>query len=243
MTVKPEQILRKVVQAYRIALGDNFVALTLQTNFRVVYNDIDYAILVRRLDAKSYKSIARINQRFERKFGITLDLFPYEVGSFREALNPWSVEIVRRNTKGVYGKNFWDTISSTPTKIFRGAAVYLASNNEKFLRYIKNIGRQKREWIVAWALDHLFVAIKVHNSLFGFWSLGKERNLSELKQITPSIARRVQMIYQSYRSGTVKDPIRYLAQCYALTERIAVRAGKRTLRQFMRTHKKKPAIR
>jgi hypothetical protein len=238
---RSERILKEVVVAYRTALGRGFVALTLQTNLTTVHSDIDYSLFVRRLDAKTYARIAQINARLEKTYHITLDVFLYETDSFHTAINSWSAEIVRRNTVVQYGNNFWDCVSFTPSEIFSDARSYLKKNQEKFLRYIKNIGRQKKEWIIMWAIDHLFVAIKVYNSLFGFWSLGKERNLLELKRVHASLARRVRIMYQLYRNETVKDPIQYLAQCYALAERITVLGGKRTLSQCIRAYKKELA--
>ena len=240
---KSEYIIKALISAYKTELRRNFLALTLQTNIHAAHYDIDYAVLVRLLDRKSYERLAKINARFERKFGITLDLFLYEIGTLRKSINPWSAEIVQRNTKAVYGKHFWSNLSYTPIQILRGAFAYLDGNREKFRRYIKNIGRQRGEWIVAWALDHLFSAVKVYNSLFGFWSLGKERNLMELRHVNRRLARRLETIYRLRHNGAIKDPIHYLAKCYALSEYISALARKRTLRSFVRSHKKELAVR
>lgn len=234
-----ERVIKALISAYKTGLGGNFLALTLQTNIHAAHSDIDYALLVQRLDMKSYERIAKINARFERKFGITLDLFLYEFGTLRTVINPWSTEIVRRNTKAVYGKHFWSDLSYTSTQIHRGAFTYLDNNREKFRRYIKNIGRQRGEWIVAWALDHVFSAVKVYNSLFGFWSLGKERNLMELRHINPRLARRLETIYRLRHIRARKDPIHYLAKCYALAEYISDLIRKRTLRSFRTTLQKR----
>lgn len=240
---KSERVVKTLISVYKAELRRQFLALTLQTNIHATHYDIDYALLVRRLDMKSYERIAKINARFERRYGITLDLFLYETGSLRAAINPWSAEIVRRNTKALYGKHFWSKLTYTPTQILRGAFTYLERNHEKFLRYIKNIGRQRGEWIVAWALDHLFSAVKVYNSLFGFWSLGKERNLMEFRYVRPRLARRLETIYRSRRKGAGKDPIHYLARCYALSEYISALARRRTLRSFSQSYKKELAAR
>lgn len=235
---KSEKIIQDLIATYKAELGKQFLAFTLQTAIHNAHRDIDYAVFLQNINGGTYEKLAKINAKIEKKYNITLDMFLYEIKSFRDSINPWSAKIVQHNTKAVYGKNFWSNLSYSPKQIFQGAFIYLNGNREKFLRYIKNISHQEKDWIVLWALDHLFVAVKIYNSLFGFWSLGKERNLSELASINSSLARRVGSIYGLHRNEAVKNPIKYLAECYAVSEYIAKLAGRRTLIQFTRSYKK-----
>lgn len=237
-SAKSERIVEAIVKAYKTELRRDFLALTLQTDIHSSHRDIDYAVFLKNINSDVYERLARINARLEKKYGTTLDIFLYEAKSFRKSVNPWSAEIVRRNTMAIYGRNFWNELSYTPIQIRRGAFEYLEENGEKFLRYIKNIGRQRAEWIVAWALDHLFVTVKIYNSLFGFWSLGKERNLREFRQVNPKLARRLATIYRLRHKTTNKHSLHYLAQCYDLSEHIASLAKKQTPRSFLRSYKR-----
>lgn len=235
---KSERVTQILISVYKTELQRNFLAFTLQTDVHAEHQDIDYAVLLKNIDSNVYERLAKINARFEKKYNTTLDMFLYEVRNLRDSVNPWSAEIVRRNTIALYGKNFWLNLRYAPNEIFRGAFTYLEENREKFRRYIKNIGRQRRKWIVVWALDHLFVAVKVYNSLFGFWSLGKKHNLLELHQLNPDLARRLEAIYRSRYKEASKDPLHFLAECYDLSEVISTSALKRTVRSFLQSHKR-----
>ena len=239
---KSERIVEALVSAYKTELRRDFLALTLQTDIHSSYRDIDYAVFLKNINGGIYETIARINTRLEKKYGTTLDIFLYEAKGFRKSVNPWSVEIVRRNTQAIYGKNFWRSLSYKPRQIMNGAFVYLEENREKFLRYLKNISRQRGDWITVWALDHLFVTVKIYNSLFGFWSLGKERNLREFQQVNPQLARRLAAVYKLRHKAVKKGPLHYLAQCYALSERISALAQKTTLHSFLSSYKREPAV-
>ncbi len=205
-------------------LQENLLSVHIHSDLTNTFTDIDFCIYVKEITPQTYLELIVIMDEIGEKHNILLDPFLHDEAELSgRHIDPYGNELVKSQCTIIYGKQYTHPNCFTKEEIGQARLRYIKGVEDKFRRFIKNIKRQQSDWIVEWALDHLFCSVKAYNSLYGFYTLGKKRNISEHAKTGSERLNDVEQLYSIAKSGksfSREEARKFLAEAYALSHEL-----------------------